>query len=282
MRARVILVGLLGLFAISCKSNKTKNTEESKFFTDSIYSKNLSEYRKHNIYLPKGFDSKKEYSILFATDGNEIKENAFYKKTLDSLINNQIIKPILLIASHSNNKIADSTSITLGNVDKVYLQYRNFEYINDYASKSKNPLLVNRFKNHMLYFNNELISTIEKKYNQKLNKNSRYFYGVSNGAGFGLSLLNNYPNTIGTYICFSTAGGDTQTNNWKKNIEYPNLYLQYGSDEFFGLKEDAEFLKSKYKELNLFTEIKEFNGGHDYKIWNEEFTKTIAKLFKYE
>jgi enterochelin esterase-like enzyme len=267
------------LSLISCKTNRiiTNSNLESNYYTDSIFSNYLSEYRKHNVYLPKNFNPKNKYPIIYATDGNIINENNFYKKTLDSLINKNIIKPIILITSYSNKKVADSTSVTSGNGKKVYLQYRNFEYINDYAKK--NTILFDRFENHMLYFKDELIKQVESDFNQKLNKEDRFFYGVSNGAGFGLSFLNTNPDVIGTYICFSTFGGDIQTNTWYENIKYPNLYLRYGNQEPPFLKIEAEFLKSKYNELNLFAEITEFDGGHDYKKWNEEFIKIISKLF---
>lgn len=278
----IIILGIIGFSIISCQSKKSSSNSESKFYTDSIYSNNLNEYRKHNIYLPKGFNKEKKYPILYATDGSEIKKNNFYKRTLDSLINKQIIEPIIYVVSHSNSKIADSTSQTRGDGTKVFLQYRNYEYINDIAKTSNDSILMNRFKNHMLYFNNELISKVESKFNQSPNKEDRYFYGVSNGAGFGLSLLNNHPNTIGTYLCFSTFGGDIQSNTWKENVDYPKLYLEYGSDEPFFLKTEAEFLKSKFKELNLFAEIEEYNGGHDYKKWNEKFIEIITKILATE
>src|SRR5690606_25083870 len=168
-------------------------------------------------------------------DGKDIKDKEFYKETIDSLIQYQIIKPIILIISHSNTKIADSTTITKGDGSKFYLSFRNFEYINDYASMTTDSLLSNRFKNHMGYFSEELILNIENEFYQNIAKEDRYFYGVSNGAGFGLSLLNNHPNTIGTYLCFSTFGGDIQTNIWKDNVKYPRLFLEYGSQEPFFL-----------------------------------------------
>ncbi len=277
MRARIILVSLLGLFAISCKSNKTTNPSQSDFFTDSIFSKHLNEYRKHNVYLPKGFDTHKKYPIIYSTDGSKITEKKFYKRLFDSLIDNQIIAPAILIQSYSNSKVADSTSTTLGNGDKVYLTFRNFEYVNQYSDGHHNPELAKRFENHMKYFTNELIPFVENKFDQKLKKEDRYFYGVSNGAGFGMSMLNNHPNTIGTYLCFSTFGGDIQTNSWNPNVNYPKLYLEYGSEEPFFLKENADFLKTKYSELNLSAEINEFDGGHDYKKWNEKLIEIISK-----
>jgi enterochelin esterase-like enzyme len=278
----ILTIGIIGLSINSCQNKKSIISSESDFFTDSIYSKHLNEYRKHNVYLPHGFEIGKNYPIIYATDGNKIKGESFYKETLDSLIQNEIIKPIILILSHSNKKIADSTTVKRGDGSKSYLAYRNFEYINDYASTSKDSLLANRFNNHMKYFNEELISNVEDELNQNINKEDRYFYGVSNGAGFGLSFLNNHPNTIGTYLCFSTFGGNIQSNIWKENIEYPKLYLEYGNEEPFFLKEDAEFLKSKYEKLNLFANINEFNGGHDYRKWNEKFTEIISKILVFE
>ncbi|TQD34021.1 alpha/beta hydrolase [Haloflavibacter putidus] len=273
----IILFGILGVFLTSCDSKKAPNLSQSEFFTDSIYSKHLKEYRKHNVYLPKGFEKVKKYPILYATDGSNKIENSFIKKSLDSLIENKIIEPIIYVGSHSNGKIADSTSTKTGNGKKVYLQYRNYEYVNHPFIESINPKLANRFKEHMQYFKEELITSVEQKFDQNVTKGSRYFYGVSNGAGFGLSMLNNHPNIIGTYFCFSTFGGDIQTNVWKPNVDYPKLFLEYGSDEPFFLKEDANFLKTKFNELNLVAEINEFNGGHDYKIWNEKFIEIISK-----
>lgn len=273
----IVILGIVGLTIIACQSNNSTSNSESKYFTDSIYSNSLNEYRKHNIYLPKGFDNTKKYPIIYSTDGIEIKKYSFYQKTLDSLIANKIIKPTILIKSYSNQIIADSSG-TLGNGDTMYLTYRYFEYVN----QTHNPILVDRFKNHMNYFNDELISSVEDKFNQKLTKEDRYFYGVSNGAAFGMHLLNSHPETIGTYLCFSTFGGDIQSKVWQSNVDYPKLYFEYGSDEPSFLKEDAEFLKSKFKELDLFAKINEFRGGHDYTKWNEKFIKIISKVLEVE
>nr|WP_262490371.1 alpha/beta hydrolase-fold protein [Leeuwenhoekiella sp. MAR_2009_132] len=247
-----------------------------------MYSTHLKEYRKHNVYLPKDFDPVQNYPIIYATDGSRKTEGSFFKKTLDSLIQNNIIKPVLYVGSHSNSKIADSTSRTTGDGSKFYMQFRNFEYVDNKPSRIQDSMVVDRFPNHMLYFTEELIPTVEKEFNQKLTKEDRYFYGVSNGAGFGMSMLNMHPDLVGTYLCFSTFGGAIRRSEWKKDVSYPDLFLIYGSEEFEFLKKDAEFLKSKYNELNGDAEIREFDGGHDYKVWNREFTNTISELLKKE
>lgn len=273
----ILLIGTLGVVLTCCNSKKTTKLSESEYYTDSIYSKHLKEYRRHNVYLPRGFDSEKKYPIIYATDGYQISEKKFYKRLLDSLIDNRIIKPTILIESYNNLIVADSSG-KIGNGNKLYLNYRNFEYVeNQYIEGQHHPKLSDRFKNHMNYFNDELISSVESKLNQKPSKDERYFYGVSNGAGFGMSMLNKKPSTIGTYLCFSIFGGNIQSNIWKENVDYPNLYLEYGNEEPSFLKEDAEFLKAKYNELNLSAEINEFEGGHHYKKWNERFIGIISK-----
>lgn len=275
---RIVFFTVLGSVFFSFQMRKANALTDSQFFTDSIYSKNLGEYRKHNIYLPKGFKRHKKYPIIYATDGSTSVEGiSFYKTTLDSLIDNKIIIPTIYIASHSNPKIAESTT-NAGDKKKVIIDYRNFEYVEIFRFGKSNPDLSNRFKNHLIYFKDELIPQVEKKFNQNLQTNDRFFYGVSNGAGFGANLLNKYPEVIGTYICYSTLGSNVNGNKWHREKEYPDLYLQYGNEESFVFKREAEDLVRKYKSSNSFVELEIYEGGHDYKKWNEGFIKTISKL----
>lgn len=277
IKLQYVFLTIFGVVMLSCQTNQTNKSSESKFFTDSIYSEHLKEYRKHNVYLPKGFDSSKNYPIMYSTDGGEIKEKSFYKRTLDSLIDNHIIDPIILIKSHSNTTIADSSG-TLGNGETMYLRLRFFEYVDQFNEGFNDPKLANRFENHMKYFSKELIAAVETKFNQNPTRSDRYFYGVSNGAGFGMHLLNAQPDIIGTYLCFSTFGGNIQSNDWRDNVDYPKLYIEYGTEEPSFLKEDSEFLKAKYKELGLFAQINAYDGGHDYKIWNQKFIEILKEI----
>lgn len=283
MRKTLLVLGclfMLTLLNTSCKNNNLVVKTKSKYYTDSLYSNHLKEYRKHNIYLPQNFTPKDKYPVIYATDGGTIKDESFLKSTLDSLISNQIIAPIIFVESHSNKKIADSTSTTTGDGKVVKLQYRNFEYVNYRISKEEDALLYNRFDAHKSYFKDELISEVENNFSLELTTEDRFFYGVSNGAGFGMSLLNSNPEIIGTYICLSTFGGDIRTNTWQKDIEYPKLYLRYGSEEPQFLKEDADFLKAESKALNLTLDANEFKGGHDYLKWRELLTEILTETFK--
>lgn len=285
----VLTIILASLFTTSCQtksdiiSSKFKYNTESKLYTDSIYSKHLSEYRKHNIYLPANFNPQKKYQIIYGTDGSDIHDEGFYfkesLKKFDSLIENNIIKPFIFIASYYNKEYTNIPVGTSENGESFFYPFRNIEYEKFKSTRDKDTIFTNRFNNHMLYFKDELITMIENEFSQCLEKNDRFFYGSSAGAGFGISLLNKFPNKIGTYLCFSTYGGGIQSKKWNTNTEYPTLYFEYGSEEP-SLKVDADFLNLKYKKIHLNYYVKQFSGGHNYKHWDKQFVKTITELFK--
>ncbi len=279
------IILLISIIFISCIKRKTpiKSRTSSVIFTDSIYSRYLSEYRKHNVYLPKNFNPKNKYPIIYATDGSDIDDEDFYfkesLKKFDSLIENNIIKPFIFIASYYNKEYTNILVDTSENGKRYFYPFRNIEFEKFNSTQTKDTIFTNRYNNHMQYFKDELITKVEGDFKQSLERNDRYFYGSSAGAGFGISLLNKFPNKIGTYLCFSAYGGNIQSKKWKNNIEYPTLYFQYGTEELL-LKDDANYLKSKYQELNSNYYTKQFNGGHNYKTWDKEFIKIITQLFK--
>ena len=53
----------------------------------------------------------------------------------------------------------------------------------------------------------------------------------------------------------------------------------YGSKEPDFLKEESQIMKKVYLDSNSFAEIRSFDGGHDYKIWNKELIKLLVHLF---
>src|SRR5690606_22326883 len=159
---QIVFLTLLGSIFFSFQTKKMNAMMDSRFYTDSIFSKNLGEYRKHNVYLPKGFNKQQQYPIIYATDGSTSLENNFYKVALDSLIDHKIIKPIIHIASHSNRKTVYSTTDPLDG-EKIIFDYRNFEYVETFKFGTSDPDLSNRFKNHLLYFKDELIPQVEKE-----------------------------------------------------------------------------------------------------------------------
>jgi predicted alpha/beta superfamily hydrolase len=237
---------LLSFFVVSISFGQKV---PSRYFTDSIFSTSLNETRKMNIYLPPGYKKGKNYPIIYMTDGSEIKndKSQHYVKTLfDSLIGNEIIRPTIVVEEYCNQALS-SQIVTYGNGDTNYVSFRAYEYVESWGRNQKDSILSTRFKNHMAFFTEEMIPYAEAKYVDKINATKRYFFGVSNGAGFGVNLMNKKPELIGTYICYSTGGSGIDGEPpliWDKTIHYPKIYFQVGNERDF--KAESEEMGKKF------------------------------------
>ncbi|MBL1281106.1 MAG: esterase [Fluviicola sp.] len=253
----------------------------SQFYTDSIYSNALNEFRKMNIYLPEGYVEGNEYPVIYATDGNPISANYVndYRLILDSLIKNELILPVIYVESFSNKKNAQALTVYLENGDSIYYTYRNFEYVEYRADESVDSILHLRFDQHLTYFTEELIPTIESRLLLPNKKRNRFFYGVSNGGGFGINMFFKKPDLISTYLCFSNYGSTLEKVIWDKKITYPTLYLEYGNLESPRIQNENEQIISKCNEYNLDCHINYYAGGHDYKIWTQQFSSVLVDIF---
>lgn len=278
------IIALVLAIVLATISYGQKTMVSSQYFTDSIFSKSLNETRKMNIYLPSGYSKGREYPIIYATDGSKINMDKlqFSTKTqFDSLIENKIIRPTIVIEEHCNTA-KTNTFMTFGNGDTSYTTFRTFEYVENWAQPTIDTLLKSRFKNHMNFFVFEMIPYVESKFCNKVKSANRYFYGFSNGAGFGVNLMNKHPEIIGTYICYSTAGSgiDDGENSliWENKVQYPKIYFQVGNERDFTAESKA--MKVKFKENKISHEFTIYEGGHDYKIWSREFEKRISLLLK--
>ncbi len=261
-----------------CQLFSQKNSNDSQFVTDSIFSKYLNEYRKHNIYLPKDYSQDQPYKIIYATDGTEISDTHSVKKVLDSLIENKIINPIIYVESYSNQKIVDSIIFTP--TDKEYIQLRNLEYMESFSKHSPNPEFKNRFENHLNYFTEELINSVENKLKLNMAKEKRILYGYSNGAGFGINLLNKKPEIFENYICLSPIGSDVQNLIWNEKIEYPKVIVRYGKGEDEYFLNEAEILNNSLRKVLTNFDFEIIDGTHEENSWKNQFETILSKEFK--
>lgn len=255
--------------------------EGSQFYTDSIYSDALNEYRKMNIYLPEGYIEGNEYPVIYATDGTPISMNSIndYKLTLDSLIKNNLIFPLIYVESFDNKKNAEALTVYLENGDSIYFTYRNFEYVEYRADESTDSRLHLRFDQHLTYFTEEFIPLVEQRLALPDKKENRIFYGVSNGGGFGINMFFKKPELISTYLCFSNFGSTLEKVIWDDKVTYPTLYVEYGNLESPRIQNENEQIISKCKEYNLDCHLSYYAGGHDYKIWTQQFASVLVELF---
>jgi enterochelin esterase-like enzyme len=237
------------------------NCQESKIEHFTFYSKSLEEHRKITVYFPENFRSENNYNAIFCTDGQFINEE--YKNKLDSIFVTKNRTPFVIIGINSNEK----------EVLNSYFEYRNFEYLENMLSDD--PDLSSRFERHMNFFVYEVDEYI--KDTLQLRINSKFFYGVSNGAAFGISISKQYPELFSKYILYSIAGGNYKNLKWNSD-KYPFFIIRYGRNEPKQLiKNNKAF--SKHLSRNHYQHIfKSYNGGHNREDWLNLFIKDIEKL----
>ncbi len=269
------------LFAVAFLATSNlvaQSTSESRYYTDSIYSESLQEYRPHNIYLPKNFDPKNKYKVIYATDGfpiaDESKWVADFKHNLDSLIDNHLIEPVVYVASYCNSNKTSSYMLS-GTGEKHYNAFRYFDYvINSPVSANGDSSLINRYNRHAWYFEKEFIPAIEKQLGLEISKENRIFYGYSNGAGFGVSFMNSHPDVIGQFICLSPVGAGEGELKWDKK-NYPKTYLGYGTEEHEFIAEEAKTIAKEMKKAKADCALLTFKGIHGAHIGAPEFFRIL-------
>lgn len=224
-------------------------------------SKYLNESRKVTIFLPEKFNSKKKYNVVFCTDGQFI--NIDYQKKLDSLFTTKMVKPFVIIGAHSNEK----------EVPNTYFDYRNYEYVEDF-SVTDDVDLSNRFQNHLQFFVNELQDSISKKISLKIKH--KYFYGVSNGAGFGVNMAKQYPKMFDKFFVYSIAGEKYKNNKWNVN-NYPFFVIRYGDKENSILTENNILFSEYLKKNNYKNSLHSYSGDHKREDWLKQFLKDVRE-----
>ncbi|MEG0189345.1 MAG: alpha/beta hydrolase-fold protein, partial [Algoriella sp.] len=230
--------------------------------TISIESKALNEKRNLTIYFPKNFSTNKKYNVIYMADGQLLTDD--YKEKIDSLINIKKISEIVIIGVNSNET----------DIPNSYLQLRNYEYVEKNDAKDGTELAA-RFKNHLTFFMNEVNEYATKEL--KLKSKKKYFYGASNGAGFGVNLLNKYPNYFTGFILYSVAGENKDNFN-ESVIKSPKIIIRYGKEEVEPLIlnniELIDLLKTK--KYNVISSS--YDGRHKRKDWLNNFTKDIQTI----
>jgi enterochelin esterase-like enzyme len=240
------------------------HSQESKLEHFIFYSKSLGEAREITVYFPENFVAENSYNVVFCTDGQFI--NQQYKHRLDSVFNIKMVNPFVIIGVNSNEKQIPNSS----------LEYRNFEYIEDFENNSSDSSdLSSRFKKHLIFFVNEVDEYIKEVL--KLKTYNKYFYGVSNGAGFGVSLSKYYPELFSKYILYSMAGANYKNLKWSTD-KYPFFIIRCGNEEPNPFIESSREL-SKYLSKKHYQHLFEiYNGGHNREDWMNLFIKDIERL----
>lgn len=236
--------------------------QNSKIIHLNIESKYLNESRELTIYLPKNFKQNKKYDVIYNTDGQFI--NDIFKSKLDSLFSLKNTKQFIIIGINSNER----------EIPNSQLQYRNYEYVES-NSKAKDAELGMRFKKHLDFFVNEVGQNVQNQLQFKIK--NKYFYGTSNGAGFGISLSKYYPKMFKKYILYSVAGANYINLNWNPKY-YPLFIIRYGDKEFLPLIENNLNLSQYLNEHHYKHIFSSYEGNHKKEDWLNQFVSDIKLL----
>lgn len=237
-------------------------SQESKIEQIEIDSKFLNEPRMLTLYIPENFSSSKEYGVIFCTDGQFINEQ--YRLKLDSLFETQMIAPFVIVGVNSNEE----------KLPNEVFEYRNYEYL-EYLGKGQDSIKSTRFANHLDFFVKEVLDSVVKKMDLKVK--NKYFYGVSNGAAFGVQLSKYYPELFSKYILYSSAGAEFDDLKWTSQ-EYPFFVIAYGNEEPTPLVEESKALSEHLTQNKYQHTISVFNGAHRREDWLKQFIRDILLL----
>ncbi len=242
-----------------------KSDAQSRFFQDSLFSKSLNEQRILTIYLPEHYNGSgvTKYPVVYTADGQLLTES--YQHQMDSLIANKLIPPFVLVGSHSNEN-----SVGGG------IAYRNLDYMR-MAYNPEMPLTA-RFDQHMIFFSQELIQYAESNFQISKKPEDRTFYGMSNGADFGVALAQDHPELIKKHILMSVFSGKSRVPlKWKKK-DGLYFYLGYGLKEPEHVGEETVRMESYFIQNLILHTVITWNGGHDRKYWEATFVKALIRL----
>ena len=244
--------------------HKIEKTKGSQWFTDTLFSKSFGENRLLTIYLPKGYKTKHTYPVIYMTDGQVLVES--YVRSIDSLIDKEIIPEIVLIGVHSDETLIPSMG----------LEYRNFEYIkNLYGGKDALNL---RFDKHFQFFTSEVFEYVEKNFSVSSKKEDRTFYGISNGSDFGVTVAQDKPDLIANYILCSIVSGSKEAFSWTKD-NCPRFFLATGDQEDEMVQDEAKRLGAYLAKISVPFQLEFYHGGHERKKWEKQFIATLPKVY---
>lgn len=273
---KVIILFLLAFFQISFSQEKVR------VILDSVYSYNVSSYKRFNIILPKNYyNTDERYIVIFLLHG----------------------------LSGNHYDWINRTNIVR------YLGNYNFVVVCPEADNSwytNSPFVKNH--NYEDYLIKELIPYVEKKYRVIATKHGRVISGLSMGGYGAVKLALKYPNyflMVGSFSgafrwpslieknkdmihkSLKDAFGEKRSDHWNKNdvlvlvdslktTNLPYFYISCGKDdELEDLLDSNRRLVEKFQKKGIYYEYHELPGGHNWIFWDREIQSFLRRLSQY-
>ena len=231
-----------------------------------------------DIYLPDKYTSKKEYPTIYFNDGQSLFtgfNSLDLKKTLDSLISNKALKPIIVVGIHSDQ-----------NRTTTYVPYKD-QYINSRSSGFE-P----KTHEYAEFLTEKLIPHIGSKYSTIKAASGRAIFGFSFGGLNATWTMLNYPDYfsmagalspsywVADYAIFKEADKyrkgqkiwfDIGTAEWNYYVPFQKTLIDkgalYGADIFYYEVPNARHSYPYWKDRVAYP-ILAFAGIRPFKIKN--------------
>ena len=241
-----------------------KQELEGEIVKETIWSSSLGEHRKLTIYLPPKYNKLKEYPVIYIADGSNA---AIYAHFIEYLILKRDIEDIIIVGVHSSEASAKDLGYK-------YFGGRTLEYIRGFY-KDHPGFDSNLYDKHLVFFCEEVIRYISKKYNEVTSKRS--ISGNSDGASFVLTASLSYPNLYANVLPFSVSGTDEITPDEYTNIE-SDYYFTAGNLEIKYLRNTLYWLEHlDNRDINVSFEA--YHADHSMLMWANAFYSYVGKIY---
>ncbi len=224
-----------------------------------IESTNLGYTCQYRVYTPATYYSLSDLPTIYVTDGQNYLSSSMGKMvaTLDNLITNEIIKPVIAVfldPRDPNNLSNDR---------------RGFEYRNNI--------------NFVNYVTQELIPVIDANYNTDASANARGIMGTSYGgynAEYFSVKASYYFNLFGMNSAYlhPNDGYDIDADLQAANLDGMKLYLSTGSSDADGVRYFNR-LKGIFDSKGIVFESDIVSGGHDWGTWSKVVDNALYYFF---
>lgn len=253
---------------------------ESRMDTVSMPTLSAKNNRPVVFYLPDGYDvaDTVRYPVLYLLHGVNGDEYSWMrhgdiKHIMDSLIENRIVRPCVVVMPNTN-----AGEYIWGK------RYKGAEDNRDLKKKGMLPNLFGYFKNRkgnfMTYFN-EIEDLTYSRYRVSCHPQDRIVAGLSNGALQAAMISNMHPGRYAWVGLLSPVIFNKQVpQEWCVTDDLPDgthFFISVGKADIFrsyGVSY-SELLRKRHIPYVLING----RGGHDWKVWRSDFTTFIRYAF---
>jgi len=213
-----------------------------------FYSTNLNNSRKIWVYTPAGFDPAVPCPVVYVHDGDGYLYLAQMRNTLDYLIHQQILQPLLAVFIPP----VDRTDEYAGNKQAAFTRFMT----------------------------GEVIPWIDRKYSTVAHPWGRANLGASNGGNIALWLTVSRPDVFGRVAAMSSNVEPNISLAVQSGVTPPvKYYIDLGTYDIPILISRVRQFKNLLTENGAVFKYQEFNEGHSWGNWKAHVDDALIWLF---